>query len=113
MRAFLKNYRQSPRKVRLVSDLIKGKNVSQAKIELKFLNKKASEVVYKLLDSALANAKENNKADTTNLYIKEIRVDEGPILKRIRARARGSAFQVRKRTSQISLILAKKLKSKK
>lgn len=108
MKSYLKNYRQSSRKVRLVSNLVKGKSVGMAKVQLQFLNKKASRVVSKLLDSAVANAKENNAICKDDLYIKEIRVDEGPTLKRIRARARGSAFQIRKRTSKISLELGQK-----
>ena len=108
MKSYLKNYRQSSRKVRLVSNLVKGKSVGMAKVQLQFLNKKASRVVSKLLDSAVANAKENNAIGKDDLYIKEIRVDEGPTLKRIRARARGSAFQIRKRTSKISLELGQK-----
>ena len=111
MKAYLKNYRQSPRKVRLVSDLVKGESVSRAQVQLKFLNKRASRAVSKLLDSAVANAKENNSVGKDDLYIKEIRVDEGPTLKRIRARARGSAYQIRKRTSKITLELGKKVKS--
>jgi large subunit ribosomal protein L22 len=108
MKSFLKNYRQSSRKVRLVTDLVRGKSVSRAESQLKFLNKRASKVVNKLLDSAVANAKGNNSANKDDLYIKEIRVDEGPTLKRIRARARGSAFQIRKRTSNIALELGNK-----
>jgi len=108
MKAYLKNYRQSPRKVRLVADLVKGKGITQAKTQLRFTDKRASGVVSKLLSSAISNAKENNSLSEENLFIKNIRVDEGPILKRMRPRARGSAFLIRKRTSSITLELAEK-----
>jgi len=112
MKAYLKNYRQSPRKVRLVSEFVKGKSVSKARNELKFLNKKASGVITKLLNSAVANAKENNSKNEEDLFVKEVRVDGGPTLKRIRPRARGSAYQIKKRTSKISLELGQKVPAK-
>ena len=107
MKAYLKNYRQSPRKVRIVGDLVKGKGVEKALLQLNFLNKRASKTVMKLVNSAVANAKENNSANKEDLYIKSIRIDEGPTLKRIRPRAHGSAYVIRKRTSNISLELGK------
>jgi large subunit ribosomal protein L22 len=108
MKAILKNYRQSPRKVRLVTDLIKGKSVASASRKLDFVNKRASRAVKKLIDSASANAKENNSVKKEDLYVKNIIVDEGRIMYRIRARARGSASRIRKRTSNIVLTLGKK-----
>ncbi|MFH1402425.1 MAG: 50S ribosomal protein L22 [Patescibacteria group bacterium] len=110
--AKLKNYRQSPRKVRLVADLIRGKKVDQAIQELKYLNKKASSAVKKLLESAIANAKHNNKLDKENLILKTITVDSGPTLKRHRAGARGVAYPIKKRTSHISITLADEQKEK-
>jgi large subunit ribosomal protein L22 len=110
MKAYLKNYRQSPRKVRLVAGLVRGKSIKRALNDLVFLNKRASKAVLKLLNSAVANAKENNGTEKDDLFVKDVRVDEGPTLKRIRMRARGSAFLVRKRTSNINLELGKKKK---
>lgn len=108
MKAYLKNYRQSPRKVRLVADLIRGKKVDRAMIELKALNKRASDAFIKLVKSATANAQENFKADANNLFIKEVTVDQGVTLKRYRPRARGSASRINKRTSNIKIALEQK-----
>ncbi len=104
-KAELKNYRQSPQKVRLVANLVRGKKVDRALVELGFLNKKASFVIKKLIDSAVANAEHNFKAQKSNLIIKEIRVDESKTLKRWRAGARGRAFSIKKRTSRIFVAL--------
>jgi large subunit ribosomal protein L22 len=101
--AKLKNYRQSPRKVRLVADFIRGKKAQKALDELKFVNKRVSEAIQKLLKSAIANAVQNDKLDVDSLRISEIRIDDGVTLKRIRARARGRAARILKRTSNISL----------
>ncbi|MBU1557963.1 50S ribosomal protein L22 [Patescibacteria group bacterium] len=108
VKAELKNYRQSSRKVRLVADLVRGKKVSTALAELSFLNKKAAPVVKKLIDSAIANAKHNFNLEKDNLIVKEIRVDEGKTLKRWRAGARGRAFPLKKRTSRVLLALESK-----
>lgn len=106
MRALLKDYRQSPRKVRLVADLIRQKDVATARTLLNTTSKRAAPPIKKLLESAVANARHNHKkTNEGSLYIKEIRVDEGPTLKRRRARARGSAYLIRKRTSRIFLVL--------
>lgn len=105
MKAELKNYRQSPQKVRLVADLLRGKKVNQALEELEFINKRTAPALRKLIVSARANAKENNNLNQEQLFIKEIRVDKGFTLKRIRPRARGSAFPINKRTSIISISL--------
>jgi len=105
VRAELKNYRQSPRKVRLVADVVRGKRVLNALVELSFLTKKASPIIKKLLNSAIANAKHNFNLDEKDLIIKEIRVDEGPTLKRWRAGARGTAYSIKKRTSRVLVIL--------
>jgi len=107
MKAFLKNYRQSPRKVRLVTGLIKGKRVAEAFIDLGSLPKRASGAIEKLLASAVANAK-NSGISEDNLYIDSITVNKGIVLKRSRARARGSAFRINKRTSHITISLKEK-----
>ena len=112
MRAILRNYRQSPRKVRLVADLIRGKNVSRALVVLDTAVKRAALPIKKLLESAVSNAKhDHNVADESNLFIKEMRVDEGVTLKRIRPRARGSAYTIRKRTSNVSVVLEEQSKN--
>jgi len=107
MKAFLKNYRQSPRKVRLVASLIKGKNVDRALIELDFLAKKAGTPITKLLLSAISNAK-NMGIEKENLFIKEIRVDKGIVMKRMMPAAMGTGHRINKRTSHITLLLAEK-----
>ncbi len=105
--ATLSNYRQSPRKVRLVANLIRGKKVSVALSALTFLPKRAGEPVKKLIESAVANGKNQNiKQD--DLFIKEIRVDKGVVLKRSMPRARGRAFPINKRNSHVKVVLATK-----
>ncbi|MBP6858709.1 MAG: 50S ribosomal protein L22 [Candidatus Pacebacteria bacterium] len=112
--ASLKNYRISPRKVRLVADMVRGKGVSQAKIILTNALKKAKGPIHDLIDSAIANAAHNHKIEAENLFVKEIRVDQGFVLKRSQPMARGSAFPIKKRTSHISLVLeAREVKSAK
>ena len=108
MKAYLSNYRQSPRKVRLVADLIKGKSVVEAQGQLSFMPKKASEVFQKLLASAVANAKNNNGMKAEDLLIKEVRVDGARVLKRSMPRARGSAFPILKRSSHVLLVLGER-----
>lgn len=112
-KAFLKNYRQSPRKVRLVADLVRGKDVNTALTTLSFAPKRAAEVVKKIIESAIANATHNDNADVNTLFISSITVDEGPTIKRFRARARGSAARIRKRTSHIAVSLGSKTMEKK
>ena len=107
MKAYLKNYRQSPRKVRLVAGLIKGKDVPNALVELDFLAKRAGDPIKKLLLSAIANAKQMG-LEKENLFIKEIRVDKGIVMKRMMPAAMGSAHRINKRTSHILLVLAEK-----
>ena len=105
VKAKLNNYRQSPRKVRLVANLIRGKRVERAMQELRFVNKKATRAVKKLLESAVANAKNNNGLKEKDLVLKEIRVDNGSTMKRFRAGARGQAYPLKRRTSHISIAL--------
>ncbi len=107
MKAVLKNYRQSPRKVRLLADLVRGKKVAKALEVLSFTNKRAAEPVVKLINSAVANAKQHG-ADVEKLFIKSIAVDKGIVLKRFMPRARGSAAQILKRASHISVELGSK-----
>jgi len=107
MKAFLKNYRQSPRKVRLVAGLVKGKDVSEAIAQLNFLAKRAGDPVKKLLLSAIANAK-NMGIEKENLMIKELRVDKGIVMKRMMPAAMGSAHRINKRTSHITILLTEK-----
>jgi large subunit ribosomal protein L22 len=103
--AKLNKLRISPRKVRLVADVIRGMQVEQAERQLQFLNRKPSLPLLKLLRSAIANAENNNKLEKENLYIKELRVDEGASLKRWIPRAMGRASAMRKRTSHITIVL--------
>ena len=109
VKAKLRNYRQSPRKVRLVADSIRGKKVERIISELSHLNKKVSLVMKKLIESAIANAKHNNKLKKEDLFLKTVTVDEGASLKRFRAGAKGRAFPFKKRTSHITVTLAEKV----
>ena len=107
MKAFLKNYRQSPRKVRLVAGLIRGKKVEEAVVSIDFLAKRAGFPIKKLLLSAVANAK-NIGREEKNLYIKELRVDKGITMKRMMPAAMGTGHRINKRTSHITLVLGEK-----
>ncbi len=107
MKAFLKNYRQSPRKVRLVTDSIKGKRVSEAFQHLSFLPKRASLPIRKLLMSAVSNAKQAG-ANEDNLFVSSVTVNKGIVMKRSMPRARGSASRINKRTSRVVLTLTEK-----
>ena len=108
MKAFLKNYRQAPRKVRLVAELVKGKNVAQAIAELDFLAKRAGLPIKKLLLSAVANAKSMG-IDEENLFIKELRVDKGITMKRMMPVAMGTGHRINKRTSHLNIVLGEKV----
>lgn len=108
MKAELRNYRQSPRKVRLVADLIRGKRVGDSLQTLSFAPKRASHAVKKLVESAVRNAEFNEGKRRDDLFIKEIRVDEGFTLRRFRPRARGRAGRLNKRTSHIHVLLGEK-----
>lgn len=107
MKAVLKNYRQSPRKVRLLADLVRGKEVNKALETLSFVTKRASDPFAGVIRSAVANAKSQG-VDTTGLIIKKVAVDSGTVLKRFMPRARGSAARIRKRNSHISVELGTK-----
>ena len=108
MKAFLKNYRQAPRKVRLVAGLIRGKNVDQAVAELDFLAKRAGTPMKKLLLSAVANAKAMG-IEKENLFIKEIRVDKGITMKRMMPAAMGTGHRINKRTSHLNILLGERV----
>lgn len=112
MKAFLKNYRQSPRKVELVTGLIKGKRVAEAFTQLDALPKRASSIIHKLLTSAVSNAK-NAGIAVDNLYVENITVNKGIVLKRMMPRARGSASRINKRTSHVALTLIEKVTAEK
>jgi len=107
-KAQAKMIRISSRKVKLVIDLIRGKQVGEAFAILKLTPKAASPMVEKVLRSAVANAEHNNNMDIEKLYVKEAYVGEGPTLKRIRPRAKGSATQILKRTSHTTIVVAEK-----
>ena len=112
MKAFLKNYRQSPRKVRLVAELIKGKRIAEAFVHLKSLPKRASGPVEKLLASAVANAKVAGISEE-NLIVSNVTVNKGVVMMRSMPRARGSASRINKRMSHILLTLTEKTSDKK
>ena len=106
--AKLKYLRIAPRKLRLVADLIRGKDVFKARAELGFLTKRGAKPFLKLLESAVANASNNFQLDEKDLYLAKVLVDEGPKLKRWRPRARGQAFPIQKKTSHLLIILEQK-----
>lgn len=108
MKATLSNYRQSPRKVALVAGLIRGKKVSDAMSAVRFAVKRASNPIEKLLNSAIANAKNMGIENPMDLFVTDIRVDKGIVLKRFMPRARGSSAQILKRSSHIYLTLGEK-----
>lgn len=103
--ATLKNARISARKVKIVADLIRGKDAKEALAIVKFTPKASSEVIEKLLKSAIANAENNHGMKSNNLYVAEIYANQGPTMKRIRPAAKGSAVRIRKRTSHITIKL--------
>ena len=98
--------RVAPRKARIVVDLVRGKSVTEAREILAFTNRAVAETVEKTLNSAVANAEHNNHLRADSLVVKRAFVDEGPTLKRIRPRAKGSASRIRKRTSHITIVVA-------
>lgn len=110
-RAKLSYARISSRKVKIVIDMIRNKPVDVAMGILKNTPKAASELLIKLLASAVANAENNHNMDAKNLYISEIYANQGPTLKRVRPRAQGRAFRIRKRTSHITIVV-KELEAK-
>jgi len=105
VKASLKYLKISPRKTRLVTGLVKGLSVQEAEAQLIYNKKRSSEPIRKLLKSVVSNAENNFHLNKENLFIKLIRVDEGPALKRYRPRARGAVYTIKKRTSHISIVL--------
>ena len=103
--ATLKYARISSRKVKIVADLIKGKDIDEAVAILKYTPKASSEMLEKLLKSAIANAENNHHMAHEKLYVADIYANQGPTLKRIRPAAKGSAVRIRKRTSHITIVL--------
>ena len=103
--AVLKFVRLSPQKARLVADQVRGQKVDQALNLLKFSQNRASGIIRKVLESAIANAENNNGADVDALKVKTIMVDEGPSLKRFMARAKGRGTRITKRTSHITVVV--------
>ena len=104
-RAELKYARISARKVKIVADLVRGKNVDEALAIMKFTPKASTEILEKLLKSAIANAENNHGMKHEKLYVAEIFANQGPTLKRIRPAAKGSAVRIRKRTSHITIVV--------
>ena len=106
--ATAKYIRIAPRKLRIVMNLIRGKKVSEAFAILKFIPKVGSEVVEKVLRSAVANAEHNNDMNVDNLYVSTCFVDQGPTLKRIHPRSRGQAFKILKHSSHVTVCVSEK-----
>lgn len=105
VKATAKTVRITPRKARLVLDLIRGKNAEEALAILKFTPNNAAEVVSKVLKSAMANATHNNQLDAEKLYVKACYANEGISMKRFRPRAKGQAAPILKRTSHITVVV--------
>ena len=105
MKAILKHIRISPRKARLVADVVRGQTVNEAIYRLAYMPKKAAPMIKALIESAVANAENQMTVDVDHLYIKTIAVDPGPYLKRHRPVARGSAAVIRKKMSHIRVHL--------
>ncbi len=106
--AILRYARVSPQKARLVADQVRGLPVERALQILAFSNKKSAGIVKKVLESAIANAENNDGADIDELKVSTICVDEGPVMKRVHARAKGRANRITKRTSHIRVTVAEK-----
>lgn len=106
VKAVAKYIRISPFKVRMLIDSIKGKSVEKALDGIKFMPQKAAKILVKVIQSAIANADQNPNVDIDSLVISNVIVDQGPVLKRFRARARGRGSRILKRTSHITVILA-------
>ncbi len=107
-KAYAKYVRISPRKMQIVCDLIRGKGVAEAAAILMHTRKSSSEPLLKLLKSCKANAENNFEMDGERLYVSQIFVCPGPILKRVMPRAQGRAFRINKRTSHVTMVMAEK-----
>ena len=104
-RAILRRFRESPRKVRAVADMIRGRSVEDAMSILRMQQRKAARMLSKVLGSAIANATENEKADSDKLVVKQIHIDGGPVEKRWLARSMGRANRINRRTSHVTIIV--------
>ena len=104
-KAELRYARISARKANIVLKLIKGKNADDAMAILKYTNKAASGIISKVLKSAMANATNNHSMNGTKLYVADVYANQGPTMKRVRPRAQGRAYTIRKRTSTIGIVL--------
>jgi len=100
--------RISPQKARLVADMVRGQNVAKALESLSFSTKKGAAMIRKVLESAVANAENNEGADVDRLFVSAVMVDEGPVLKRFRARAKGRGVRILKRTSHIKVVVSER-----
>ena len=107
-KAVAKYIRIAPRKIRVVMDLIRGKNIGEAFAILKYTPKVGADVIEKVLKSAVANAEHNNDMNVDNLFISAAYVDQGPTLKRIHPRSRGQAFKILKRSSHVTVVVKEK-----
>jgi len=105
-KAVAKYIRISPQKARLVADVVRGMEVETAITTLRFMPKKAARILRKVIESAVANADQNDSIDVDTLFVKEIHVDGGPMLKRFRPRAQGRATRILKRSSHITVVVA-------
>lgn len=108
VKAVARFVRLSPRKARLIMDQIRGKQVEEAINLLSFAPQKSAFIIKKLVNSAVSNAEQNTELDVDKLYIKRVYADQGPSLKRFRARALGRASRIRKRTSHLTVVLEEK-----
>jgi large subunit ribosomal protein L22 len=104
-KALARNIRISPQKARLVADLVRGRKVEMALNTLRFMPKKGARILRKIIESAVANASQNEAIDVDNLYVKTIHIDGGPTLKRIRPMPMGRAGRILKRSSHITVVV--------
>lgn len=104
-KAIARHIRIAPRKIRIVMDLVRGKNIGEAFAILKYTPKVGSDVIEKVLKSAVANAEHNYDLNVDKLYVAAAYVDQGPTLKRIHPRSRGQAFKILKRTSHVTVVV--------
>ena len=104
-KAIARYIRISPQKARLVADVIRGRNVEDAINVLRFMPKKGARILRRVVESAVANAGQNEAIDVDTLYVKRVSIDGGPMLKRMRPRAMGRANRILKRTSHITIVL--------
>ncbi len=107
-KAYVRNVRIAPRKVKILCDLIRGKDAGTAAAIIMNTPKAASEVMIKLLKSCVANAENNHNMNTDNLVVSQVFVTPGPVMKRVMPRAQGRAFRILKRTSHITMVLTEK-----